>query len=161
MECCIPSGRGCSRDGVRTNRPALNLPPEFGTAAQLGKEAMVGGGEGVFGEAGGGYPGQFVAQNRLGFVFEPEAMEEFDSDGTVRVIMGNVGDQVPCPDFDAQLFAKLTPEALAEGFPMLAFPSRKFPKPTEVGRGRTAGDEEFAVAKNQARRDLHRLHFGG
>jgi hypothetical protein len=58
-------------------------------------------------------------------------------------------------DMNAEFLPQLASQALFDCFAGLAFPTGKFPKPSQVRPGRSLGDQQFAIPKNQARGDLN------
>ena len=55
---------------------------------------------------------------------------------------------------DAQFLGQFAMQALLEGFARLAFPAGKFPQAAQVRLRLPLGDEQLALAKDQARRHL-------
>ena len=57
-------------------------------------------------------------------------------------------------DFDSKFLHQLAVKRLFEGFFGFEFAAGEFPEPAEMPIGRALGDEQLAVAEDQAGRDL-------
>ena len=57
-------------------------------------------------------------------------------------------------NLDAQFFLQLAAQAFLKAFLRLPFATGEFPKTAQMSVGMALGDEELAVAKNQASSDL-------
>ena len=124
----------------------------------IGLEAVdelgVSGGKLIGGEVFGGDPGEGVAVEGLGFAGDEGAVEEAEADGFFGIGVGDFFDLGADGDFDAEFFAEFAREAVLESFTGLKFAAGEFPEAAEVIAGAALGDEELAVAEDEAGGDV-------
>jgi hypothetical protein len=83
------------------------------------------------------------------------AEEESQMDGEVRVIVREALEELAHGHVNAQFLAQFAREALLKSLARVSFAAREFPQPAEMIFGSPLRDQELAVAKDQAGRDLN------
>ena len=85
---------------------------------------------------------------------QPAAQEKFEADGFFGIFVGDGLEKFADLDFDAEFLQQFALQAIFIGFTGMAFAAGKFPQAAQMRLRAALGDQEQAVAENQAGGDI-------
>lgn len=99
-------------------------------------------------------PGDGLSLEPAGFAGEQATTVEAEADLAFRVGVGGFEQAFPDLDLNSQFLEQFATEAVGEVFVGVSFAAGKLPEPGEVGVGGALGEEEAAVAEEEAGGDV-------
>jgi len=96
--------------------------------------------------------------NGLRLALAQAAEKEFQVDGFLGVVMGDLLEQLPKRNLNGQFLMEFAHKASLEALAWFAFAARELPQTRQVAALQALGNEKFLSVKNQAGSDVDGLN---